>query len=245
MTAAASNARSMRAERAERLDDGRTPRVPSETSERRGEEEAPGGRARLSRRPQSPGLDWRLEDRAFKELRPRLYREVARLVREKRAERERYTARAVALLERALTDAGLAGTVCGRTKHLYSIHRKLMRYAACGRGFDEIYDLTALRVVMDSVADCYAALGVVHGLWPPVPGEFDDYIADPKENRYQSLHSSVIGPEGRPLEVQIRTAEMHRVAEHGAAAHASYKRAEPPTWRPGAPNEKEMFRGAH
>jgi (p)ppGpp synthase/HD superfamily hydrolase len=200
--------------------------------------------ARPSRRTATAELEWQLEDRAFKELMPRHYREVARLVREKRAERERYTARCAALLERALMDAGLAGTVHGRTKHLYSIHRKLLRYAACGRGFDEIYDLTALRVVLGSVADCYSALGVVHAMWRPLPGEFDDYIADPKQNLYQSLHSSVIGPEGRPLEVQIRTAEMHRIAEHGAAAHASYKRAERPIWRSGAEKEKEAFRGA-
>jgi len=242
MAAAASNLRSVRAEW---LDDGRTPRAQSEAHERRGGAEAPGGRARQSRWLRSADLEWQLEDRTFKELMPRQYKELAGMVRQKRAERERYTARAVSLLERALKDAGLAGVVYGRTKHLYSIHRKLIRYAACGRGFDEVYDLTALRVVVDSVADCYSALGVVHAMWRPVPGEFDDYIANPKENLYQSLHSSVIGPEGRPLEVQIRTAELHRVAEHGAAAHASYKRAESPAWSRGAAKGEEASRGGH
>ena len=172
-------------------------------------------------------IDWQLEDQAFKYLMPREYKAVSRLLGRKRAERELYTKESAALLKGSLEDAGIKASVCGRTKHLYSIHRKLRRYQACGRKFRDIYDLTALRVIVDSVVDCYLALGVVHEKWRPVVGEFDDYIASPKENRYQSLHTSVIGPEGNRMEIQIRTKEMHRIAEAGVAAHASYKETRP------------------
>ena len=120
---------------------------------------------------------------------PHEYKAVSRLVNRKRAEREAYTRQSAALLKEALEDAGIDGTVYGRTKHLYSIYRKLRRYHACGRKFREIHDLTALRVIVDSVADCYSVLGVVHQTWRPVCGAFDDYIANPKENLYQSLHT--------------------------------------------------------
>jgi GTP pyrophosphokinase len=171
-------------------------------------------------------INWQIEDHAFKHLMPHEYKAVARLLNRKRAEREEYTKKSAAVLKKALKDAAINGTVYGRTKHLYSTYRKLRRYHACGRKFCEIYDLTALRVIVDSVPDCYLALGVVHEKWRPVAGAFDDYIASPKENLYQSLHTAVTGPEGYKLEVQIRTKEMHRVSEEGIAAHSSYKQTE-------------------
>jgi guanosine-3',5'-bis(diphosphate) 3'-pyrophosphohydrolase len=172
-------------------------------------------------------VDWQLEDQAFKNLMPREYKAVSRLVGRRRAERDRDTKESIALLKEALENAGIKASVYGRTKHLYSIHRKLERYHACGHRFRDIYDLTGLRVIVDSVVHCYLAIGVIHKKWRPVVGGFDDYIIYPKENRYQSLHTSVIGPEGRRMEVQIRTKEMHRIAEEGVAAHASYKRTRP------------------
>lgn len=172
-------------------------------------------------------IDLQLEDQAFEYLMPNEHEAVSLLVGRKRAERDRYTKQSVALLKEALEEAGIKASVCGRTKRLYSIHRKLRRYHACGRKFRDIYDLTGLRVIVDSVVDCYLALGVVHEKWRPVVEEFDDYIAGPKENRYQSLHTSVVGSDGQPMEVQIRTKEMHRMAEGGVAAHASYKQTKP------------------
>jgi len=176
--------------------------------------------------PHASVIRWQLEDQAFKCLMPHEYSAISRLVNRKRAERELYTRKAAALLKRALEDARIDCVVYGRTKHLYSIYRKLRRYHARGRDFRDIHDLTALRVIVDSVADCYSVLGVVHQKWKPVCGAFDDYIGNPKENLYRSLHTVVIGPEGRRLEVQIRTKEMHRVAEDGVAAHSSYKGVE-------------------
>ena len=176
--------------------------------------------------PDTAGIDWQIEDQAFKYLMPQEYRAVSRLIRQKRSEREAYTRESAALLKEALERAGIGGIVYGRTKHLYSTYRKLQRYHACGRKFRDIHDLTALRVIVDSVTDCYLALGVVHQLWAPVLGAFDDYIASPKANHYQSLHTSVIEQEGRRLEIQIRTKEMHRIAEEGVAAHLSYKKTE-------------------
>ena len=177
-------------------------------------------------RPDTADIARQLEDQAFKYLMPHEYKAVSRLINRKRAEREAYTKQSAALLKEALKDAGINGIVHGRTKHLYSIYQKLQRYQACGREFREVHDLTGLRVIVDSVTDCYSVLSVVHQKWRPVVGAFDDYIASPKENLYQSLHTSVIGPEGHRLEVQIRTKEMHRLAEDGVAAHRSYKETE-------------------
>jgi GTP pyrophosphokinase len=165
-------------------------------------------------------LKWRLEDGAFAHLEPDKYQELKRLLSETRASRERYINQAIQVLQRELQAAGIKAEVTGRPKHIYSIYRKMER---TGRTFDQLYDLLAIRVLVHSVQDCYAALGVVHGLWKPVPGQFDDYISMPKGNMYQSLHTAVIGPQGRFLEVQIRTYEMHEVAEHGIAAHWRYK----------------------
>ncbi|MDA1279530.1 MAG: bifunctional (p)ppGpp synthetase/guanosine-3',5'-bis(diphosphate) 3'-pyrophosphohydrolase [Chloroflexi bacterium] len=168
-------------------------------------------------------IKWQLEDEAFRYLMPRQYKSMSRLVNRKRAEREMYSESAVEAIKVPLEQAGINCIVDGRVKHLYSTYNKLQRYERMGRKFDEIYDLIAIRVITDSISDCYAALGVVHSKWRPVPGQFDDYIASPKENMYQSLHSSVRGPGNYPIEVQIRTGEMHAIAEEGVASHWMYK----------------------
>ncbi len=168
-------------------------------------------------------LKWKLEDLAFRVLQPDRYREISRLLTQKREKRERYVAQVTRLLKSALDDAGIEADVTGRPKHIYSIHRKMSRYAAQGKEFDQIHDLFALRVLVDRVVDCYATLGISHSIWHPIPGQFDDYIANPRENSYQSLHTSVIAQDGVPMEIQIRTHEMHQVSEFGIAAHWRYK----------------------
>jgi GTP pyrophosphokinase len=163
---------------------------------------------------------WELEDLAFRYLQPDTYRRIAELLDERRADREAWIERCVETLRGALRAQGIEADVNGRAKHIYSIWRKMQRKRV---GFGELYDIRALRVLTGGIADCYAVLGVVHALWPIIPQEFDDYIARPKGNDYQSLHTAVIGPEGKTLEVQIRTEEMHRGAELGVAAHWRYK----------------------
>jgi GTP pyrophosphokinase len=163
---------------------------------------------------------WELEDLAFRYLQPDAYHRIAELLDGRRADREAWIVRCVGQLRTALAAQGIEASVHGRAKHIYSIWRKMQRKRA---GFGELYDIRALRVITGGVADCYAVLGVVHGLWPIIPQEFDDYIARPKGNDYRSLHTAVIGPDGKTLEVQIRTEEMHRGAELGVAAHWRYK----------------------
>lgn len=165
-------------------------------------------------------LKWQLEDLSFRYLDPEHYREVARLLAERRVERAAFLERVIAELRRALTGEGLRYRVTGRPKHIYSIYRKMQQKQ---RSFDEIYDLHGIRIITQTKGDCYHILGIVHSLWRPIPGEFDDYIAAPKENGYQSLHTAVMTAGGHPLEVQIRTEEMHSVAEFGVAAHWRYK----------------------
>jgi len=165
-------------------------------------------------------LKWELEDLAFRYLEPDTYRRIARELDETRTGRERYIEAVKAQLGKALAAQGLEAEISGRPKHIYSIWRKMQKKSL---PIDKLYDLRAVRVMVGDVAACYAALGVVHALWAPVPGEFDDYIARPKPNGYSSLHTAVIGPEGRTLEVQIRTREMHEQAELGVAAHWRYK----------------------
>ncbi|RYZ68988.1 MAG: bifunctional (p)ppGpp synthetase/guanosine-3',5'-bis(diphosphate) 3'-pyrophosphohydrolase, partial [Lysobacteraceae bacterium] len=165
-------------------------------------------------------LKWELEDLAFRHLEPDTYRHLAQQLDEKRAGRERYIEGVKQTLRAALAEHGVAAEISGRPKHIYSIWRKMQKKQV---PMEELYDLRAVRVAVDDVAACYAALGVVHALWVPVPSEFDDYIARPKPNDYRSLHTAVIGPEGRTLEVQIRTHEMHAQAELGVAAHWRYK----------------------
>jgi guanosine-3',5'-bis(diphosphate) 3'-pyrophosphohydrolase len=165
-------------------------------------------------------MKWELEDLAFATLHPRKYQEIKALVAQQRRERERYVAQAGEYLARELQALGIHAEISGRAKHFYSIYSKMTHK---GKEFNEIYDLTAMRVIVDSVKDCYAAVGAIHSLWKPLPGRFKDFIAMPKFNMYQSLHTTIIGPEGRPLEIQIRTHEMHELAEYGVAAHWMYK----------------------
>ena len=168
-------------------------------------------------------LKWELEDLAFRYLEPDAYRHIARLLDERRVDRQRFITEAKVQLEAALQQAGVEPDITGRAKHIYSIWRKMRNR---GIGFSQVYDIRALRVLVATVQDCYTALGVVHGLWRNIPNEFDDYIANPKENGYQSLHTAVIGPEGKVLEVQIRTFAMHQDAEFGVCAHWQYKGAD-------------------
>jgi GTP pyrophosphokinase len=165
-------------------------------------------------------IKWELEDLAFATLHPRKYQEIKGLVAQQRDERERYVSEAGEYLTSELAALGIQAQIAGRAKHFYSIYSKMTKK---GREFNEIYDLTAMRVIVDSVKDCYGTVGVIHSLWKPLPGRFKDFIAMPKFNMYQSLHTTVIGPEGQPLEIQIRTHEMHEMAEFGVAAHWVYK----------------------
>ena len=171
-------------------------------------------------------LKWELEDLAFQTLHPRKYAEIKAMVADQRADREAQAEKAAEILADELEKADVPADISARAKHLYSIYDKM---AKRGREFNEIYDLTAIRVICersgeDGTRDCYAALGLVHSLWKPMPGRFKDFVAMPKLNRYRSLHTTVIGPEGRPLEIQVRTREMHEEAEYGVAAHWVYKR---------------------
>ncbi len=163
---------------------------------------------------------WELEDVAFATLHPRKYAEIQQMVAQRRADRENYLEEARAYLKRELDKVKIDAEILGRAKHFYSIYDKMTRK---GKEFNEIYDLTAMRVLVASVRDCYAAVGIIHSLWKPLPGRFKDYIAMPKFNMYQSLHTTVIGPQGKPLEIQIRTMEMHETSEYGIAAHWVYK----------------------
>jgi GTP pyrophosphokinase len=168
-------------------------------------------------------IKWQLEDLSFRYLHPDTYHEIARLIAARRVTRERYVAKVTRILREELEKAGVEAEVIGRPKSIYSVYTKMDRYAAQGKEFEDIHDLLGVRVFVDSVPDCYSALGVVHSLWHPIPGQFDDFIASPKENMYQGLHSAVMCLDGRRLEVQIRTHRMHRIAEYGVAAHWKYK----------------------
>ncbi len=165
-------------------------------------------------------IKWELEDLAFATLHPRKYAEIKQLVAQQRDERETYVSDAGRFLSEELELVGIEAQISGRAKHFYSIYTKM---AKKGREFNEIFDLTAMRVIVGSVKDCYGAIGVIHSLWKPLPGRFKDFVAMPKANMYQALHTTVIGPEGKPLEIQIRTEEMHKLAEYGIAAHVAYK----------------------
>src|SRR5918912_1060403 len=164
-------------------------------------------------------IKWELEDLSFAQLHPEQYQEIVKRIARKRKEREAYVRDIMEILERELAAVGFRAETTGRPKPVYSIAQKM----ALGKDFDEIYDLSAIRVLTDSIKDCYGALGVIHSLWKPIPGRFKDYIAMPKSNGYQSLHTTVVSHGGEPMEIQIRTHEMHRVAEFGVAAHWMYK----------------------
>ncbi|WP_165043149.1 bifunctional (p)ppGpp synthetase/guanosine-3',5'-bis(diphosphate) 3'-pyrophosphohydrolase [Adlercreutzia sp. ZJ138] len=165
-------------------------------------------------------IKWELEDLAFFYLEPNKFKQISRMVTESRAEREEYLALVIGVLRGEMDKVSIDAQIMGRPKHLWSIYQKMTRK---GKGFSEIYDLIAVRIIVKTVKDCYSALGAVHTLWHPMPGRFKDYIAMPKFNMYQSLHTTVIGPAGRPLEVQIRTEDMHHASEYGVAAHWRYK----------------------
>jgi GTP diphosphokinase / guanosine-3',5'-bis(diphosphate) 3'-diphosphatase len=165
-------------------------------------------------------IKWELEDLAFATLHPRKYTEIKQLVAQQRDEREVYVTEAGEFLSEELQHLGIEAEISGRAKHFYSIYTKMTKK---GREFNEIFDLTAMRVIVNSVKDCYGTIGVIHSVWKPLPGRFKDFVAMPKANMYQALHTTVIGPEGKPLEIQIRTEEMHKLAEYGIAAHVAYK----------------------
>jgi GTP pyrophosphokinase len=165
-------------------------------------------------------LKWELEDLSFRYIEPELYKKIAQMLDEKRAEREQYIANSIGVLKEKLAAAGVNNEITGRPKHIYSIWNKMR---AKQLDFSDVHDVRALRVIVPTPGDCYSVLGIVHDLWEPIPKEFDDYISRPKGNNYQSLHTAVLGPGGRTLEVQIRTEEMHRRAEFGVAAHWRYK----------------------
>ena len=172
-------------------------------------------------------MKWRLEDLAFQHLNLDAYRDISKLLSAKRVEREAYIERVISLLQKEFDRARITAEVTGRPKHIYSIHKKMQLYASQNKEGGDIYDLFALRVLVEAEQDCYAALGVVHAKWHPLPGQFDDYIANPKDNLYQSLHTAVLCEGASPVEVQIRTHEMHRLAEYGVAAHWLYKEGQP------------------
>ncbi|MGA9347664.1 MAG: GTP diphosphokinase [Anaerolineae bacterium] len=165
-------------------------------------------------------IKWELEDLGFRYLDPPKYQEITALLDERRADQEQRIAHIVETLEKGLKEEGIEAEISGRPKHIYSIYEKMNRK---GLPFDQIHDVRGVRIIVNTVQECYAVLGIAHSLWRPIPGEFDDFIATPKDNMYQSLHTAVVGPDGKPLEIQIRTHEMHRRAELGIAAHWRYK----------------------
>lgn len=209
---------------ADRLHNARTWQYVSPESAARKARETLDIYAPLAHRLGMNAVKWELEDLSFKYLEPKKFEEIERLVTERSPAREKLTAEVVSIVEADLVVEGISAKVTGRQKHLYSVYQKMV---VRGREFNDIYDLVGIRVLVNDVRDCYAVLGAIHARWNPVPGRFKDYIAMPKFNLYQSLHTTVIGPNGKAVEIQIRTQEMHRRAEYGIAAHWKYKQGQP------------------
>jgi GTP pyrophosphokinase len=205
---------------ADRLHNMRTIAAMPEWKQKRTAQETLDIYAPLAHRFGIQDIKWQLEDLGFATLHPRRYAEIEQMVATRAPEREIYLAQVIDQVQDRLIAARIDGAVSGRPKHLYSIYEKMV---VKGKEFDEIYDLVGVRVLVDSVKDCWASLGAVHGAWTPIQGRFKDYINTPKFNLYQSLHTTVVGPQGKPLELQIRTTEMHNRAERGIAAHWGYK----------------------